>query len=85
MKSIFGNKKEEAKTKDSEFLSEFQKTLEKSIREEKTQVLMTKKLQSKLKDMVKVLLNNGYSIDEVNMFVNTDKKYSLKDGDIVDD
>ena len=83
MKNLFGKKKSDKD--DSEFLDEFQKTLEKSIREEKTHILMTKKLQSKLKDMAKVLLNNGYSIDEVNMFINSNKKYILKDGDIIDD
>ena len=84
VKNIF-NRKEKEINNNSEFLTEFRDSLEKSIREEKTQVLMTKKLQSKLKEMVKVLLSNGFSIDEINMFINSNKKYMIKNGQIFDD
>ena len=85
VKNLFKKSNDKSKNEDSEFLNEFQKTLDKSIREEKTQFLMTKKLQSKLKEMAKILLNNGYSIDDINMFINSNKKYVLKDGNIMDD
>ena len=85
VKKFFQKKEKESKDNNAEFLSEFQTTLEKKIREEKTQVLMTKKLQSKLKEMVKILLNNGFSIDEINLFVNSNKKFIIKDGEIIDD
>jgi hypothetical protein len=84
VKNIFKRKGNKS-TNNSEFLTEFHDTLENSIREEKTQVLMTKKLQSKLKAMVKVLLDHGFSLDEVNMFINSNKKYMIKDGQIYDD
>ena len=84
MKNFF-KRKENDTGGNSEFLNEFHNTIEKSIREEKTQVLMTKKLQSKLKDMVKVLLDHGYSLDDINMFIQSNKKYMIKDGQIYDD
>ena len=80
--SLFSGKD---KKKDDEFLSDFQDTIEKSLREEKTQLLMTKKLQARLKEMVKVLLNNNFTIDEVNQLANCNKKFQVKDGEIKDD
>ena len=84
VKNPFNKRKKESHANDSEFLSEFQKTLEKSIREEKTQYLMTKKLQMKLKEMVKILFDKGYSIEEINMLVNSNKNFVIKNGEIID-
>jgi hypothetical protein len=84
VKNIFSRKNKDS-ANNSEFLNEFQHTLDKSITEEKTQVLMTKKLQSRFKQMVKVLLHNGFSIDEINVFINSNKKYIMKNGEIMDD
>jgi predicted KAP-like P-loop ATPase len=73
------------KKKDDEFLSDFQNTIEKSLREENTQLLMTKKLQAKLKEMVKTLLDNNFSIEDVNQLANCGKKFQVKDGELKDD
>ena len=81
-KSLFSGKN---KKKDDEFLSDFHDTIEKSLREEKTQLLMTKKLQAKLKEMVKILLDNNFTIDDVNQLANCNKKFQLTNGEIKDD
>lgn len=73
------------KKKDDEFLSDFQDTIEKSLREEKTQLLMTKKLQARLKEMVKTLLGNNFTIEEVNQLASCNKKFQIKDGEVKDD
>jgi predicted KAP-like P-loop ATPase len=73
------------KKNDDEFLSDFQDTIEKSLREEKTQLLMTKKLQAKFKEMVKTLLENNFTIEDVNLLANCNKKFQIKEGAIKDD
>jgi predicted KAP-like P-loop ATPase len=80
-KNLFSRKDE----KNDDFLSDFQDTIEKSLREEKTQLLMTKKLQAKFKEMVKALLDSHFTIEDVNLLANSNKKFQLKDGEIKDD
>ena len=80
-KNLFSRRDE----KNDDFLSDFQNTIEKSLREEKTHLLMTKKLQAKLKDMVKALLAANFSIEDVNLLANSNKKFQLKNGEIKDD
>ena len=76
-----GSLKEEV---NSNSLSEFQDVLEKSLTEEKTQVLADKKQHNKLIAMVKLLLDHGYSINDVNELAQTKKSYIVKNGKILE-
>ena len=74
MQSWFGKNKKESdgpvkEEVNSNSLSEFQDVLEKSLTEEKTQVMANKKQHNKQLAMVKLLLDHGYSIEDVNTFV----------------
>ena len=89
MQGWFGkNKKENADSlneeMDSNSLSDFQDVLEKSLTEEKTQILADKKQHNKLVAMVKTLLDNGYSIEDVNALVQAKKLYRLKEGKVIE-
>jgi regulator of sirC expression with transglutaminase-like and TPR domain len=89
MQGWFGkNKKENEEPLKEEMssnsLSEFQDVLEKSLTEEKTQVLADRKQHNKLVAMVKLLLDHGYSIEDVNALVQTKKSYTVKEGKILE-
>ena len=70
--------------KDTGSISEFKDVLDQSIKEERTQVLITKKQESRNKAMVRNLLNGGYSIEEINSFLTSGKSFELKDGEIIE-
>ena len=89
MQAWFGKgKKDGEESRDeqagSDSLSDFQDALEKSLTEEKTQVLADKKQHNKVIAMVKLLLDNGYTMDDVNALIHAKKSYALKDGQIIE-
>lgn len=89
MQSWFGkNKKENEESlqeeKNSNSLSDFQDVLEKSLTEEKTQILADKKQHNKQVAMVKLLLDHGYSIEEVNALIQGKNSYVVKEGKILE-
>jgi len=63
-------------------LEDFQDVLEKSLKEEKTQILDDKKQQNKNITMVKTLIDNGYTIQEINDLIHAKKTYELRDGKV---
>ncbi len=85
MKWFSKSEKEEnepAKNSEDESLDNFEEVIERSIREEKTQVIMSRKLESKAKAMVRCLLDSGYSLEEINTFLKSHKNYLLENGEI---
>ena len=89
MQGWFGKNKKESEESlkeetNSNSLSEFQDVLEKSLTEEKTQILADRKQQNKLLAMVKLLLEHGYSIEDVNSLVQAKKSYTVKEGKILE-
>ena len=68
----------------SDSLSDFQDALEKSLTEEKTQILADKRQHNKVIAMVKLLLDNGYTMDDVNALIHAKKSYTLKHGHIIE-
>jgi hypothetical protein len=88
MQAWFGkDKKEEeslSETTSSDSLSDFQDALERSLTEEKTQIVADKKQHNKVIAMVKLLLDNGYTMDDVNALIHVKKSYQLKDGQIIE-
>ena len=89
MQSWFGKNKKESKGSvkeeiNSNSLSEFQDVLEKSLTEEKTQVMANKKQHNKQLAMVKLLLDHGYSIEDVNALVQAKKSYLVKEGRVLE-
>jgi hypothetical protein len=89
MQAWFGKgKKEEESLSEagsSDSLSDFQDALEKSLTEEKTQIVANKKQHNKVIAMVKLLLDNGYTMDDVNALIHAKKSYTLKDGHIIEE
>ena len=83
-KKWFKKENETPSPNDSESLSEFQDELDKSIREEQTQVIMNKKRESRFKAMVRLLLDGGYTIDEINTLLKSKKTYGLVEGEIIE-
>ena len=63
-------------------LEGFEQELENTLKEEHTQVIATKKEESKSKAMVRTLLDADYSIDEVNAFIKSQKSFGLDKGQI---
>ena len=76
---------ESSSEKSSDSLEDFDKFLDESLREEKTQVIMSKKQESKAKAMVRTLLDAGYTIDEINTFLSSNKSYIVKDGNAIEE
>jgi len=76
---------ESSSDKSSDSLEDFDKYLDESLREEKTQVIMAKKQESKAKAMVRTLLDAGYSIEEINIFLSSNKKYVVKEGNAIEE
>jgi hypothetical protein len=74
--------KEEAGNPADESLENFEEVLDRSIREEKTQVIMSRKQESRAKAMVRCLLDSGYSLSEINTLLKSQKNYQLEDGEI---
>jgi hypothetical protein len=72
------------KGKNADSLEEFKDVLEKSLTEEKTGVIEGRKQHSKSKAMVKVLLNKGFTIEEINGLIHSRKTFLLKDGEIIE-
>jgi hypothetical protein len=86
---IFGKQKKEDTEKEQDQtlpeeggLDGFEQQLESTLREEHTQVIAEKREESKSKAMVRTLLDAGYSIIEINEFLDSNKNYGLKDGQI---
>lgn len=75
-------KKEPEKKSSDESLDNFEEVLERSIREEKTQVIMSRKQESRAKAMVRCLLDSGYSLNEINTLLKSHKNYQLENGEI---
>ena len=65
-----------------ENLDNFEEIVERSIREEKTQVIMSRKQESRAKAMVRCLLDSGYSLEEINTLLRSRKNYQLENGEI---
>jgi len=85
MKWFGKSEKEENESVDKssdESLDNFEEVLERSIREEKTQVIMSRKLESKAKAMVRCLLDSGYSLEDINTFLKSHKNYLVENGEI---
>lgn len=74
--------KKPIKTTDDDSLDNFEEVLERSIREEKTQVIMSRKQEARAKAMVRCLLDSGYSLDEINSFLKSHKNYQVDNGEI---
>ena len=79
MKKWFGKSEE-----GEESFDDFQSALDKNLKEEKTMVIQKKKQQSKSKAMVRLLLDNGYDIEEINMFIRAGKTFKLNEGEIIE-
>jgi len=76
------DEKEPVKNGPDENLESFEEALERTIREEKTQVIQSRKQASKAKAMVRCLLDSGYTVDEINTFLKSQKNYQLENGEI---
>jgi len=74
--------KEPVKATEKDSLDNFEEVLERSIREEKTQVIMSRKQESRAKAMVRCLLDSGYSLEEINSFLKSHKNYEVENGEI---
>ena len=74
--------KEPVENTSGDSLDDFEEVLEKSIREEKTQVIMNRKQESRAKAMVRCLLDSGYSLQEINTLLRSRKNYQLENGEI---
>ena len=64
-------------------LEGFELELENTLKEEHTQVIASKKEESKSKAMVRTLLDADYSIDDVNAFIKSKKSFGLDKGQII--
>ena len=65
-----------------ENLENFEEIIEQSIREEKTQVIMSRKQESRAKAMVRCLLDSGYALEEINTLLRSRKNYQLENGEL---
>jgi hypothetical protein len=85
---FFGKQKKDESENITENVSDvglegFEQELENTLKEEHTQVIATKKEESKSKAMVRTLLDAGYSIEEVNTFIKSKKSFGLDKGQII--
>jgi predicted Ser/Thr protein kinase len=69
--------------KEESSILEFQDVLDKSLTEE-TKSKKDKKENSRTKSMVKLLLDHGYSIDEINALVKAGRRYRVESGEIIE-
>jgi len=72
------------KVKDEGSILEFQDVLDKSLTEENKGSKKDKKEPSRTRAMVKLLLDHGYSIDEINALVKAGHRYKVESGEIIE-
>jgi hypothetical protein len=78
----FGKSKKEQKSEGTDSVDGFKDFLDKSIREEKTEVVQNKRQDSRIKAMARVLVDNGYTVDEINSLCRSKRVFHLVDGHI---
>jgi hypothetical protein len=76
----FGKNKKDQKSDAADSVDGFKDVLDKSIREEKTQVVQNKRHDSRQKAMARILAENGFSADEINSFCRSKRTFHLVDG-----
>ena len=69
---------------DSESISDFEDLIDKSIVDKKS-TSDPKMHIAKHKVMIRMLLKSGFSIEEINSLANSNKKYTLKDEEIIEE
>ena len=83
---LFGKQKkdeiENTPDSSSDSLEGFEEALENTLKEEHTQIIASKKEESRSKAMVRTLLDAGYSIIEINELISSKKTFGLRDGQI---
>jgi len=78
----FGKESKNQKQGETDSVDEFKDFLNKSIREEKTQVVQNKRQDNRLKSMARLLLDNGYSVEEINTLCKSKKSFQVLKGDL---
>jgi len=78
----FGKENKKEKQVETDSVDEFKDFLDKSIREEKTQVVQNKRQDNRLKSMARLLLENGFSIEEINSLCKSKKMYHVRNGEL---
>jgi hypothetical protein len=74
------DKKENQGADDS--VEDFKEFLDKSIREENTEVVQNKRQDNRFKSMAQLLMENGFSTEEINAFCKSKKTYHVRDGEL---
>jgi hypothetical protein len=73
-----------AVVKEEGSMMEFQDVLEKSLTEDRPDTDPDKRQSVRAKAMVKMLLDHNYSIDEINDFIKSGRRYELKKGEVIE-
>lgn len=76
----FGKNKKEQKSDSTDSVDGFKDFLDKSIREEKTEVVQNKRHDSRIKAMARILAENGCTVEEINSFSRSKRVFHLVDG-----
>jgi tRNA-dihydrouridine synthase len=78
----FAKDSKKNKMEDADSVDEFKDFLDKSIREENTQVVQNKRQDNRMKSMARLLMENGFSVEEINSFCKSKKIYHVLDGEL---